>query len=201
MVLENLNICRENNVFINCPFDDEYIPLLRPLLFTIIYLEKEPLISMLKDSSKNRLEEIIELMKQAKYSIHDLSRIKGKNPRFNMPLELGIDLGLIHSKQKLLKEKIILILESKKYSLIPIMSDIAGNDVMCHNNNPKEIIECVRNWHIATTKKTNIAYSEEFHFYYDSFLENFNDRLKTKGISILKIKNLTYAEIINDMKK
>jgi len=28
----------EWNVFINCPFDKEYFPLLRPLLFTIIYL-------------------------------------------------------------------------------------------------------------------------------------------------------------------
>ncbi len=28
----------DQNVFVNCPFDDEYLPLLRPLLFTIIYL-------------------------------------------------------------------------------------------------------------------------------------------------------------------
>ncbi len=29
----------EKGVFINCPFDDEYRSLLRPLLFTIIYVE------------------------------------------------------------------------------------------------------------------------------------------------------------------
>ncbi len=28
----------ERNVFVNCPFDTQYVPLLRPLLFTIIYL-------------------------------------------------------------------------------------------------------------------------------------------------------------------
>ncbi len=32
----------EKNVFINCPFDPEYYPLLRPLLFTIVYLGFNP---------------------------------------------------------------------------------------------------------------------------------------------------------------
>jgi len=27
----------DKNVFINCPFDQEYLSLLRPLLFTILY--------------------------------------------------------------------------------------------------------------------------------------------------------------------
>ena len=29
----------ERNVFVNCPFDEAYYPLLRPLLFTIIYVD------------------------------------------------------------------------------------------------------------------------------------------------------------------
>ena len=32
----------ERNVFVNCPFDPQYLPLLRPLLFTIIYLGLKP---------------------------------------------------------------------------------------------------------------------------------------------------------------
>jgi hypothetical protein len=79
-------------VFVNCPFDDEYFSLLTPLLFTIIFLRYEPLISETKDSGKNRLDQIIALMEKTKYSIHDLSRIESEKPRFNMPLELGIDL-------------------------------------------------------------------------------------------------------------
>ncbi|MBC8144379.1 MAG: hypothetical protein H7X80_02270 [bacterium] len=36
----------DSNVFINCPFDDEYESLLRPLLFTIIWLEYNPKIAV-----------------------------------------------------------------------------------------------------------------------------------------------------------
>lgn len=36
----------ETNVFINCPFDENYLPLLRPLLFTVIYLRLKPRIAL-----------------------------------------------------------------------------------------------------------------------------------------------------------
>lgn len=36
----------ESNVFINCPFDDEYKPLLRALLFSVIDLGFEPRIAL-----------------------------------------------------------------------------------------------------------------------------------------------------------
>ncbi|MFL6236225.1 MAG: hypothetical protein ACJ76N_24045 [Thermoanaerobaculia bacterium] len=36
----------EKNVFINCPFDDGYRPLLRPLLFTILHLGFNPKIAL-----------------------------------------------------------------------------------------------------------------------------------------------------------
>jgi hypothetical protein len=31
----------EKNVFHNCPFDEEYVELLRPILFTLLYLVPE----------------------------------------------------------------------------------------------------------------------------------------------------------------
>ena len=36
----------DQNVFVNCPFDEEYLPLLRPLLFTIVYLGFRPRIAL-----------------------------------------------------------------------------------------------------------------------------------------------------------
>jgi len=35
----------DRNVFINCPFDDGYMPLLRPLLFTVYCLGFQPRIA------------------------------------------------------------------------------------------------------------------------------------------------------------
>ncbi len=62
----------ESNVFINCPFDKEYHALLRPLLFTIIYLGYNPRIaSERSDSAENRVDKICELIRDSNYSIHD----------------------------------------------------------------------------------------------------------------------------------
>jgi len=35
----------ENNIFINCPFDKEYKPILKILVFSSIYLGYKPLLS------------------------------------------------------------------------------------------------------------------------------------------------------------
>ena len=64
-----------DNVFINCPFDNQYFPLLKALLFALIYIGKQPQISETTDSGEARLHKIKELMLESKYSIHDLSRI------------------------------------------------------------------------------------------------------------------------------
>ena len=32
----------DDNVFINCPYDVEYLPLLRPLVFTVLYAGLNP---------------------------------------------------------------------------------------------------------------------------------------------------------------
>jgi hypothetical protein len=190
---------KSDNIFINCPFDNEYFELLKPLLFTIIYLHKTPLISETKDSGKNRLEQIIFLMEQSKYSIHDLSRIEGKKPRFNMPLELGIDLYIKRLEQ--FKGKQILILEGKKYSLKSIISDIAGNDTKHHNNDPYEIIRCIRDWFFSAIEIIDIAYTEIWKQYND-FLLYFEKELENKDIPIpIIIDTMSLSELIYNMKK
>jgi len=50
------------NVFINCSFDNQYFPLLKALLFTIIYSGLKPLISETSDSGEIRLHKIKDLM-------------------------------------------------------------------------------------------------------------------------------------------
>lgn len=82
------------NVFVNCAFDKEYVKLLRPLLFTIIYLGLTPRISLeSKNSGAPRIEKIVKLIREPQYSIHDLSRSqakKGELFRLNMPFEFGV---------------------------------------------------------------------------------------------------------------
>src|SRR5689334_12727615 len=86
------------SVFINCPFDEQYKPLLEVILFTLLYAGLIPrLASEKSDSLEPRVEKIVRLIKECKYSIHDLSRVKSAKAnefsRLNMPFELGIDYG------------------------------------------------------------------------------------------------------------
>ncbi len=88
----------ERNIFINCPFDSDYKPLLRALIFIILICGLEPRIALERDDcGEERIDKIKDLIKNSKYSIHDISRMeplkKGDLPRFNLPFELGLDMG------------------------------------------------------------------------------------------------------------
>jgi hypothetical protein len=89
---------RRPSIFINCPFDPEFLPFLRAILFTVFAMGCEPRSALEEsDSSALRLEKIYKLIKNCRFSIHDLSRTELSPstgfPRFNMPLELVSFLG------------------------------------------------------------------------------------------------------------
>jgi len=145
----------ESNVFINCPFDVEYYALLRPLLFTVIYLGFNPRIaSERSDSAENRIDKICDLIFESKYSIHDLSRLRAKRVkefyRMNMPFELGIDYGSRRFGSPPMNEKRCLILEKKRFRFMKALSDLSGVDIKSHSNEPDEIVRAVRNWFVET---------------------------------------------------
>ena len=67
----------EKNVFINCPFDENYKPLLKVLIFSTIKIGLNPRLALERNNSAEiRLSKIKEILEQSKYSIHDLSRAK-----------------------------------------------------------------------------------------------------------------------------
>ena len=140
----------ESKVFINCPFDKEYVPLLRTLTFVLLYLDLEPNLSQTLSSSTIRINQIKQHIKNCKFSIHDLSRSKalkkGELPRFNMPYELGLDIGAAEYGSKKLQTKKALILETDRYNYQKVLSDIAGQDIANHNDDPKTLTLKVRNW-------------------------------------------------------
>lgn len=166
----------ENNVFINCPFDKEYSPLLRALTFTLLYLELEPNLSQTLSSSSIRINQIKQHIKQCKFSIHDLSRSKAlvqdELPRFNMPFELGLDIGAAEYGGKKLKSKQTLILETERYHYQKVLSDIAGQDIANHNDDPAKLSEKVRNW-ISDNSPNKIVPSHSKIFY--TFLQFTSD--------------------------
>ena len=144
----------DKNIFINCPFDEDYYSLLRPIIFTIVYLGYNPRISLENsDSSKPRLEKLLELINESNYSIHDISRLQSKVAdefyRLNMPFELGLDYSSKHFNESL-KNKKFLILETKKYDYMKALSDINGLDIKSHKDIPQQAVDSVVAWFVET---------------------------------------------------
>lgn len=139
------------NVFINCPSDTEYQPLLRAIVFAVAACWFTPCLALMEwDGATVRLQKIQRLIASCRWGIHDISRtaldaVSGL-PRFNMPFELGLDMGARNFGSAYLRRKRLLILDSQKYRYQEFLSDIAGQDVAAHRDSVTVAIEKVRNW-------------------------------------------------------
>ncbi len=139
------------NVFVNCPFDVNYAPILQALLFCLLRLGLNPRIATERsDSGETRIDKILELVKSSRYSIHDLSRCQaqsaGEHYRLNMPFELGIDFGCRRFGPELLSKKVFLVLEEKQYRYQAAISDLAGFDIKSHGGSPSTAVRKLCNW-------------------------------------------------------
>ncbi|WP_415060097.1 hypothetical protein [Flavobacterium sp.] len=149
----------ERNVFINCPFDDQYEEIFNAILFVvhkcgfILRCSKE-----YEDSSSIRIQNIVQLINESKYSIHDLSRVSlditSQLPRFNMPLELGICIGAIEFGSKRQKQNKYLIIESEKFRFKQFISDLSGQDIRDHKDSVEGVIKIIRNFLSKNTSET-----------------------------------------------
>lgn len=130
-----------DDVFTNCPFDDEFAPTFRALLFTIMSCGFRPRSAReLDDGGQTRIDKIYGLIETCRYGIHDLSRTEldavNNLPRFNMPLELGLFLGAKRFGNKAQKLKRVLILDVEQHRYQRFISDLAGMDIHGHAGEP-----------------------------------------------------------------
>jgi len=162
------------NVFINCPFDDDYLPIFRAIVFTVIDCGYIPRCALeLEDSTLVRIEKITRIISECKYGIHDISRTESDRktnlPRFNMPLELGIFLGARRFGDKEQTKKACLILDRDRYRYQSFISDIAGQDIQSHDNSDLEAINVIRNWLRNVSARSTISGGKEIQRRYALF--------------------------------
>jgi len=195
----------EKNVFINCPFDDEYLSLLRPILFTIIYLGFIPRISLESfDSGEPRFNKICELIEQSKYGIHDLSRIKARKKgeyfRFNMPFELGLDIGCRIFQKEKYSDKKHLILEKEKYGYQAAISDLSNSDIKSHKNDPMIAVRQIRNWFVVNGLR-GAPSGKVIWYKFTDFMTDFYKKREAEGFEeddIYEMPIPEYNDFIND---
>lgn len=145
----------EQNVFINCPFDGQYKPLFQATVFAVQMAGFTPRCALeTSNSGQGRIEKIMDIISECRYGIHDISRTElstNSLPRFNMPLELGLDLGCRRYGTGRLKGKRLLVMDRKRYRYQKFISDIAGQDIESHANSRNQLIRCIRDWLSAET--------------------------------------------------
>jgi hypothetical protein len=137
-------------VFINCPFDTAYKPMMDAAIFAVASCRFTVRTALeARDSGELRLDKIYRLIGECEHSIHDLSRVELDTasglPRFNMPIELGIALGFRRFARRRVTPK-LLVLDSERYRYQSYASDLAGLDISAHGNDPARLIDAVRDF-------------------------------------------------------
>lgn len=186
----------DHNVFINCPFDEAYAPLFEAIVFAVNDAGFRPKSARERlDSSQVRLQKIVELIAASRFSIHDLSRTTLDDatalPRFNMPLELGIDLGC-KAYHPDCSGKSLLIFDSEQHRFQKFVSDLSGQDIHHHGNDARTAVTRVRNWLRTESGNENIPGGAAIYSRYQAYradLPQICTELK------LDIRDLTFADL------
>ncbi len=166
-----------DNVFINCPFDSDYKPLFDAMIFAVHdcgFVARCALEA--GDASQVRIDKIYNIIEDCRYGIHDISRTELDEvsllPRFNMPLELGIFLGAKRFGVEKQETKKCLVMDRELYRYQKFISDIAGQDIFVHHNNPEEVVRVVRNWLLTVSDRQTIPSGSIIWKHYQDFLED-----------------------------
>jgi hypothetical protein len=171
--LPELDRTSTDDVFINCPFDGDYLPTFRALIFTIYACGFRPRSAReLDDGAQTRIDKLYNLIADCRYGIHDLSRTELDPvlglPRFNMPLELGIFLGARRYGGDAQKAKQVLILDAEPFRYQRFAADLSGMDIHTHAGDPIRALRETRDW-LATVSRRVLPSAERLARLYRAF--------------------------------
>jgi len=163
------------DVFINCPFDQQYSATFDGLIFVIHACGFSPRSAReLDDGGQARIEKLYGIIEDCRYGIHDLSRTEldaeSGLPRFNMPLELGIFLGAKRYGGGDHRAKRLLVLDVEQYRYQQFISDLAGMDIHAHGGEPRRAITEVRDW-LTNVSRRKLPSGATLLRLYDRFIE------------------------------
>lgn len=190
----------EKNVFINCPFDEDYRQLLLAIIFTVKRLGFYPRLTLEQaNSGTTRLALILDLIESSKFGIHDLSRLlaakKGQPARMNMPFELGIDFGCKNFRGAPWSDKRFLVLEKERYRYQAALSDLSGSDIHNHEDEPIKVTKAVRNWFVTEVLGTGPSHTKIWYEFND-FTADLEEKLEAEGHDPDEFADVPISEIM-----
>lgn len=190
----------QDDVFINCPFDDEYRGTFRALIFTLFACSFRPRSALeLDDAGQARIDKLITIIRECRYGIHDLSRTEldavNGLPRFNMPLELGLFLGARYYGGTDQKLKRTLVLDTERYRFQKFISHLAGMDIHEHRGDPLLAIEETRDW-LANVSRRALPSAHRLQRSYESFRADLPEIAAKLGFAPNKIPYVDFELIV-----
>ena len=113
-----------------------------------------------------------------------------------MPLELGIFLGCRAFGSRLHRLKACLVFDSEPYRYQRFLSDIAGQDIFAHHEDPKTLISQLRNWLRTVSRRTAIPGGETIWTRFQQFQQDLPAICARLHISVLELTFVDYRDII-----
>ncbi len=184
-------------VFVNCPFDAAYKPLLDAILFAIHdcgFIARTAL--EVSGSAETRLDKIARIIYESQWSVHDISRVEVSRanplPRFNMPFECGMALGLQRFGMPMDHKRDFLVLAAKRHQDKRTLSDLAGQDAAYHHNRSGMAIDAIRRF-LAPKAGWPVRGGTAIKARYKTFQTDLPDLLAGLEISQREIRTLGYV--------
>ncbi len=150
------------DVFLNVPYDRQFVSLFLAYISGLVALGLEPRASLEIPGGAARLDKITELIASCSQSVHDLSRVEldetePLTPRFNMPFELGIVVG-VHRKHS--TGHTWFVFEASERRLKKSLSDLAETDPYIHDGTPHGVLSELLNAFVSSPRQPTMQQME-----------------------------------------
>lgn len=134
--------------------------------------------------SRRRLERIIHLLRQCRYSFHDLSRVEldptpPATPRFNMPFELGLAVALGQTRRG---RHEWLVFETRPHRVWKSLSDLSGTDEYVHGGTSGGVLHALTNALVRRRHQPTVAELEEIYGDVREYAAEIKARLRTESL-------------------
>jgi hypothetical protein len=142
-------------VFLNIPYDSRFENLLLAYIAGISAFGFAPRATLEIPFSQRRLERIISLIASSRYSVHDLSRVQldrnaPRTPRFNMPFELGLTVGIGNANHSWI------VCETVRRRINKSLSDLDGTDVYIHGGTVRGVFRELCNAFVRNRRQPSV---------------------------------------------
>jgi hypothetical protein len=150
---------REEDVFLNIPYDARFENLLLAYIAGISAFGFAPRATLEIPFGQRRLDRILSLIRQSRYSIHDLSRVQldrnaPPTPRFNMPFELGLTVALERSAHP---NHSWIVCETVPHRIKKSLSDLDGTDAYIHGGTVAGVFRELGNAFVGSRRQPNVT--------------------------------------------